>query len=249
MWRCGNHANHLVELCARTVVGADLIKLLFSFAAFMRSGSNFVRVMLALHTVLDKLLVYKEDDEAPEDGMAYALIVKNHMVQHFNAFENAYASEGDARDRSRKSKWRHAGLFDRLLKVFNGRWWIGACVYHHGAWPDGRRGCLREMVAVTAKVALRALTISPEAGKWTKLGPCVDSIVLLKVIHNLFLHLVRNRVRGWSLTSPHPRRAVSIWTRLRWRDSTGNGRRAFGLRTPRRWPSRRSGRSRLWCSC
>ena len=99
------------------------------------------------------------------------------------------------------------------------------------------------MVAVTAKVVLRALTISPEAGKWTKLGPCVDSIVLLKVIHNLFLHLVKESCKGMVVDIPPPPQDGEHL------DGIGNGWRAFGLKTPRRWPNRRSGRSGLWCSC
>ena len=60
------------------------------------------------------------------------------------------------------------------------------------------------MVAVTAKVVLRALTIAPEFGKWTKLGPCVDSTVLLKVIHNLLLHLVEESCKGMVVEIPQP---------------------------------------------
>ena len=48
----------------------------------------------------------------------------------------------------------------------------------------------RRLVSVLQGLLLRRLPTAPVANKWTKLGPCIDFVVLLRLCCNLMKHLL-----------------------------------------------------------
>ena len=89
------------------------------------------------------------------------------------------------------SKNRFESQLDEFFRVFNGRLWLQDRIEHFCSGPkccESRKHTVDRMVAGILSVLLRHLPCVTSASKWTKLGPCVDFMIMGSV-HGLLLHL------------------------------------------------------------
>lgn len=108
---------------------------------------------------------------------------------HDGAFDAQHAASGK---RHRLDEFRRK--VEAMLAVFNGPWWEDGVYIHYcdgpSCCPNGEESMLRRMEEALVSVVFREVPCTPAASKWTKLGPCCDSIVLGLWLHRVFVHIL-----------------------------------------------------------
>ena len=67
----------------------------------------------------------------------------------------------------------------KFMARYNGAYWHHGVVEHYCSGPAccaGREACIAEMKLLAHQTLLRDVPLTPACNKWTKLGPCVDSV-------------------------------------------------------------------------
>ena len=77
-----------------------------------------------------------------------------------------------------------------LMLVFNGCWWEETLTHHcSAACCRNQEETFDKMRRALCQVLLRGAPPVPSASKWTKLGPCCDSILIGMLLHDMLAKL------------------------------------------------------------
>ena len=153
---------------------------MYDFIGYVRTGSNFLRMLCAIEPIFDASTMLVEAD-VPREAELIANEIRDHMLHHFQEFKSAYASKHGTRPpwkalEACKARWREftelfAGALvatheeGEVIKVY-----IGAGRNSSGV---DRPALVKKMTRSYEETFMTVLPVRPEYGKWTFLSPAV----------------------------------------------------------------------------
>ena len=218
---CGNHRNQLIEVAVTTFLGTNHISALYRLALFFRMGGNFMRLALAARKIFQEQplrIVWHEPGPTPfndelvdyfkanrQDRLQTNALLAAERVGMDNPLEvsprqDDVSDDDEVRSGSKtaaphkeSSRW-HASL-QELQAIFNSDWSLPVLTHHCYTAEccnnyDRNRSTTRATQAIVNHVC-RALPIVPTFGKWTKVGPCLDTVLSALLVHKLLPSLMQ----------------------------------------------------------
>ena len=196
---CSLHTQKTIETSC-VVADADGIKRtgrLYSFSLLLAMGGYFMRMLLAVQTVVE-LNLEMRSGPPPRDARAYGELVVEFILAHHEEHETSAQNKQRHRKnfggkykrffRNNGQPYSRRFLYE-LLDLLNGRWWEDLLV-HHCTGPQccdnyNRAECVRKIVLAFRKSMLRGQPKNPASNKWDKLYPCCLWLSALAWVHNL----------------------------------------------------------------
>ena len=171
---CLNHQNHLISVSLSGIFGTGLTHDMYATCNLLRSGSYFIRLIAAAHSVLSSETLQVIPGVAPHATLEATAQLKQYVLLHWSD----HCSRDEHSQNRKQCKWQ--GDVDEFFCLFNG---IGSSegggvVHYCNGCCQSKAHTVSRMTASARKVILRRKPVLPEAGKWTKRGMTLDWFLL-----------------------------------------------------------------------
>ena len=204
-WWCSLHQLALVEASVVCSLDSDLVSRLYSVSLLLRCNGHWTRMISQLREALRRGLVVKRSEttggppssaqEFRDELTGYALTHYKRFVRFGSSSTTNWLHDGQAADEDETTPAAGQRFLDNI-RVFNAL--FNGCLWDKGVYTHfcaGESCCpgmydrdvlLERMTATLLCTFCRAMPPPPAGNKWTKLGDCVDAVLLLSLCHGLF---------------------------------------------------------------
>lgn len=213
------HQLQLVEVALTSCLSKRVVPRLYSISLLLRTQGNFAKMCGRLQTLVERELVVKHivaHGPPPQEAQTYQFEFTSYLLTHYKQFTRGGTSiphqwlgdrdDSDVevgidglvapdQDGNRNLGKGTVAFIEKLkdfAKILNGCYWHSGVLEHYCRGPTccvDRQACVQKMSGAILGVLLREVPLTPACSKWTKLGPCVDSVMCCLVVHGLFQRL------------------------------------------------------------
>lgn len=202
-WYCSLHQIQLTEAALTGVTslgGINLISKLYSLTLFLHAGGSFAHMVSTIGDELRLAPLQMKRSAVPAACREFTEELRDFMLTHYKRFQRAGSmkpshhwladlddddGEDDAAEVTRSE--RDFGLkLDAYFAVFNGELWKPYEYVHYcNGCCSSQAEALQRAEAACLSVPFREIPVTPAANKWTKLGPCLDLMMVGLLTHRI----------------------------------------------------------------
>jgi hypothetical protein len=194
---CSMHSNHLVTT---SLIGQsmEVVSKLYVFASLCKAGTTFLKAIRVLPLVAAEQLRMCRGPPPPgcqafaSQLLQFACLY--HVSHHSSTSHVESIAETLRKEETSRDKFRQHGL--SLLAVLNGQLWRTDGWYHYCESESccqgySKHACMLKLLKSMTKFVLHISPSSPEVGKWTKLAPALDTVLVAACFHQCYRSLFR----------------------------------------------------------
>ena len=212
---CHCHQNHIVQSTLLASMGENMLSRLYSLTLFLKTGGYWLRLRQAMRRWIRETVIIRNGWPSP-DARLFQQELLDYMGCHCTLVDQAREPDG-LDDRHWLGQWvddddddddgaandseeaasggkRRASRASRarllFAAAFNGELWEQQPIYYTKGEPVDLQSIGLQMIHAMAELAFRKTT-TPTANKWTKLGPCMDNLVLGICCHDFMFPCFR----------------------------------------------------------
>ncbi|CAK0896530.1 unnamed protein product [Prorocentrum cordatum] len=198
---CALHANQLVEASILTSLGTKILSRMYSLSLFLHTSGYFLRLVRMLKPMITDAIHIRTEEEhgRPTEQMVqygnelrnYVMCRRNRFVRlqarirhHWLRADNPHSeSDGDGQTAPSQAERKFKELVDRFFKDWNGPLWddSGITMFKFTGDTRSEDAIISDMALSARSFLYGKIPATPAANKWTKLGPCVDAIVVAEL--------------------------------------------------------------------